>query len=138
MQKFHSSDEHLSIGPFEESKEIITDISKNYRIIAATSRGESRKNFTYLWLSEHFPRKFSKVYFTKHPYYKKENPITKRGVCELEQATFFIDDSAEHIIECSPYIERAFLMDCPWNRDGFIFSDNVKRISSLREIIDCV
>jgi 5'(3')-deoxyribonucleotidase len=121
--------------PFEESKEAVAKLSKHYELAVVTARHPQFEDMTIEWLREHYKSSFVSItHIGFAPIMEK--PITKAAVCLELGAIALIDDSIDHILQCSKSdIEGVLFGNYPWNQTNAL-PPNVTRCTSWLEVLE--
>ena len=133
VQFYHSS-EHEATPSVDGAIEVVRELQDNLvDFVIITSRPESVREQTHLWLAGHFPTLVKKIYFTSH-FYHQETMVTKADVCRDLGVEVFIDDAPFHIEDVAVVVKRAILFDAPWNQNHCLTLPNMYRVHSWSEI----
>lgn len=117
--------EYMASGEMEryellpDARIVLTNLARQYRIIAVTSRRESLMDLTERWLSANYPGITERVISSN--FYGNGNPdaykLTKAAILQEIGADYLIDDQPKHCNGAAGVGVRAVLFgDYPWNR----------------------
>lgn len=115
-----------AIKPFEESKKAIAKLLKYYDLAVVTARHPQFEAISIKWLKEHYGNSFADI---THIGYAPimEKPKTKAEVCLEIGAVALIDDSIDHVLQCSELdIEGILFGDYPWNQVSSLPSNVIR------------
>jgi FMN phosphatase YigB (HAD superfamily) len=79
------------VPAFEESRGILTRLSKKYEFVIVTARDPAWARATVVWVNTNYPDVFSAVYFAGH-----KGGKSKGEICVEIGADWLIDDSIPH------------------------------------------
>ena len=124
-----------SSAPFEESREAVTKLSRHYDLAVVTARHPQFESMTLEWLREHYADSFDSItHIGFAPIMEK--PRTKAEVCLELGAIALIDDSIDHILQCSKSgVEGVLFGNYPWNQSNTL-PPNVTRCPSWHEVLE--
>lgn len=120
VHNFYKTSFFKEIQPFPNSVEIIDAFKqKDYELFIITSRPDFIIDETKKWIDNHFPNKFSDIFFSYNHYTRrKNNGKTKAEICNDLGVSVLIDDSLEYGLQCANKGINVLLLDSPWNRNG--------------------
>jgi len=97
---WHSSGEFILKKPQEYGLEVLKELSKDFRLIVATSRRKELMEDTKDWLDTHFRGIFSEIHFSgiwdKND--SEAHKVTKAQMCKEIGADFLVDDQLKHCL----------------------------------------
>jgi 5'(3')-deoxyribonucleotidase len=123
------------VKPLDKSREAVAKLSKHYDLAIVTARHPQFEPITTKWLREHFEDSFASI---THIGYAQvmEKPRTKAEVCLELGAIALIDDTIDHIVECSKSGVKGVLFgNYPWNQTE-VLPSNVTRCSNWQEVLE--
>lgn len=126
---------HLHIEPVEKARETITQMSLDFDFVAVTARHPDFEQSTRSYIEHHFQHLIPELRLVGH----KETVdvvVPKIEICRSLGASALVDDSVEHVSECSETKVQGILFgNYPWNRDKDVPEDIV-RCENWEEILE--
>jgi uncharacterized HAD superfamily protein len=121
----------LSYSHIEGAGIAIERLSKNYKIVAATSRNKTMQGMTIEWINKKYGDIFDEVHFAglwdKDTDLDSMNKLTKAELLKQIGADYLIDDQPKHCIAAAQVGIKAVLFgDYKWNRDVELVENMVK------------
>lgn len=104
------------VEPIKQSKEALAALRSKFDLSVITARHPKFEPTTSSWLNKHYGKVIKSVSYIGNAAVMKE-PRTKAEVCQEIGAVCLIDDSLNHIIECSEVgIKGIIFGEYPWNQ----------------------
>lgn len=126
---------HDHIEPLETIDRAIDRLSESYELAIVTARHPQFADNTVNWLQRHFGDSFKTVVHVGFAALM-EKPRKKVEVCQELGAIALIDDSLEHVSECSEQgIEGILFGNYRWNQTQNL-PNGVTRCKNWAEILD--
>lgn len=120
VAKVHAflGEDHINVPPIAGAVDALAQLRQDYELIVVTSRDRLLQQQTERWLSSHFPRAFSDVFFAGNKHTGRGFQ-TKVELCLRSNAVCLIDDSLDYASECSVAgIPGILFGDYPWNESA--------------------
>lgn len=136
VTQFYNSPDFEMMSSMEFSQKGIQLLSKDYRIIAVTSRPEFTRKKTERRFSKRYPN-VEKIFFTGD-YSKSFDKMSKLEICLRENARIIVDDHPLIALECSSHGLTSFLFGEGWKKDTYfkeIKTDGVILAKDWREVL---
>jgi 5'(3')-deoxyribonucleotidase len=116
----HATGVVLTFKPYEEARDVLTELAKWYKLIVLTSRNSTARDDTFGWLNDHFGGIFDEIHLAGF-YDVKEKAALQRTKAELLAglgADYLIDDHPKHCLATAESgISTVLFGDYAWNRD---------------------
>lgn len=110
------------VPPFEQAKDVISELQKKYRLLVVTARNVDAESATNRWLNAHFPNVFDGVHFAG-----REPRQTKGELCHALGVDWLIDDNVGHADSARAYGIRVLLFgDYGWHKKAEIHDDIIR------------
>lgn len=105
----------------DEAIPVLQKLSKNYKLVIATSRQKHLQKDTLEWLDKYFGGLFTEIHFADiwdRPLHSQIRVnLTKKDLLERIEADYLIDDLPKHCIAAAEAgIEALLFGDYSWNR----------------------
>ena len=111
-----TSQDHLHIQPLGEAQTALKKLSEEFELHIITARNPKFEASTRAWIETYFEGIFSSIELIGYAPVM-EKPRTKAEVCLSLGAQILIDDSVDHLKECSRLgIEGVLFGDYTWNQ----------------------
>lgn len=125
--------EHHTMMPFEGAADSIERLAEYFTLHLVTSRCESIRETTEVWLREHGLAHFTELHFTNGYSFIGAKKRSKLEVCAEHKALLHIDDAPEHAESLANAGIKVVLMDRPWNQD--VRHSNITRVYGWDEVV---
>jgi len=135
MYDFFKSPCFNEIQPIKDSKEVLSYLKENHELVIISSRQELVHEDTRGWINYHFPKTFSKIYFSGN-FYSQTGDKTKLQICKELNTDLLIEDALEYALECQEET-KVLLFDQPWNQSKKL-PDNIHRVYSWKDILNYI
>jgi len=131
-QAFLDSGGKAKIKVIKGVTKAIEKLKQDYSLIIVTARKNDLFELTHKWLELHFPKTFSGVEFVE--LWTGDRKANKASICKEIDATYLIDDNADHCTQAAEVGITALLFgDYGWNR-SFKLSKGMVRVKNWLEI----
>lgn len=119
--ELHKDKAHSEYLPIDGALPVLQKLSERFSLIAITSRRLLVKDVTDVWLSEHFPKIFNKVYYAgmwdQDGYNRSKLTATKASICQQIGVAYLIDDQLKHCQATAELgIPSLLFGEYTWNR----------------------
>jgi uncharacterized HAD superfamily protein len=133
VHQFYDTHEFKTSKPLKEAQSVLERLRSRYELVIVTARDTVLEAATTDWLDEHFKEIFSAVHFTRHFSLEgKRRP--KAEILHEENASYFIDDSLEHVLAAAQRgISCILFGDYAWNQSKEL-PNNVVRCKNWRTV----
>jgi 5'(3')-deoxyribonucleotidase len=124
----------VDLSHFPDAHQVLSELSKEYKLIIVTSRPLAIQEGTIEWLDKYYKGIFSDIHFAgiwdgKH-HADHANKMTKGKIIKALGANFFIDDHPKHCFAVAKEgIPSLLFGDYAWNRE----LDLPKRATRVRD-----
>ncbi|MBI2285824.1 hypothetical protein HYU82_03300 [Candidatus Saccharibacteria bacterium] len=140
-KEFHKSGIFINYRSDREAKPVLKELSKDYKLVVATSRHQVIYTETLKWIEKNFKDVFTEVHFAgmwddweKHTLDKLK--ITKAEICKQIGADYLIDDQPKHCFAAAEAgITSLLFGDYRWNRNVKLRKNTV-RVKNWREVLE--
>jgi 5'(3')-deoxyribonucleotidase len=122
---------------FQDAETILKNLSKHYKLVITTSRGEILRKDTLEWINMHFEGVFEEVHHTGFYDGQHKDPfdLTKAELCKSIGANYLIDDHPKHCFAAAEAGVHSLLFgDYPWNRSIRKLPAGVTRVPNWQEV----
>lgn len=130
--EFYNSESFNELELVEGVKEAISFLNKNYEIYFITSRPESIKEKTNLFLKNIFKEMNYQIYFSGGVWGGNKS---KGQICAELGIDFFVEDNLDYALSCAKRGIFTFLLDKPWNKEGKPH-EKIFRVKNWKEILN--
>ncbi len=150
VNEFCATDMHHHGPAIDGAIEGVKALAQHHDLVIVTARGDDRAEITHRWIDKNLPGIFRDIVFTNPHHEIVERRKKKSHICADLRIDYFIDDHYKNILDVSPCVKTAFLLDTPWNaiesikkemtKQGIEIPDgvlpaNVERVFSWDEIV---
>jgi uncharacterized HAD superfamily protein len=121
-----------------DALKILSQLSKNHKLVIATSRRLQYQNETRDWLQTHFGNLFGEIHYAKiwDEVTKERIAATKTEILSQIGADYLIDDQPKHCIGAAKVGIKAILFgDYAWNRD-IKLQPNMVRAKNWQKVLE--
>ncbi|MFH1682370.1 MAG: hypothetical protein ABIA37_01100 [Candidatus Woesearchaeota archaeon] len=135
VRDFHNTDSFKNLPLIDGSQEAVSRLEQDHNLFVITSRSYSLVGkATEDWLEQHFPQKFSQVYFTGS--WSDQPDKSKHQLCSELGLDLMIEDNLDYAKKCSQ-VTQVYLMDCPWNQGNHL-PERIIRVKNWPEIMQSI
>ena len=137
--EFFLTTDFRNIKPIHGAQEGVEVLSKLGEIVAITSRPEVVYDETMAFLYGYFAGKFTthNVHFTNQWNNNNTKSTTKSAICKRLGIDILIEDHLDYVVECSPVIQKAYLLNAPYNQTDEL-PDNAIRVYGWEQLTNIV
>jgi 5'(3')-deoxyribonucleotidase len=128
-----------SYQPFANAYDVLKKLSKNYRLLVATSRTSFLSEETVIWIDKHFQGIFENIHHSGIYDVTDEDrhKATKAQLCIDIGADYLIDDQLKHCVGVAEVgIQSILFGDYAWNRTNDKLPESVTRCKDWTEILE--
>lgn len=141
-EQYYKSGIMLEYKPISESREILSRLKNEHKLIAITARPDICKSDTYSWIDRHFSEIINKddLYFTGAWNNVDEKSLhhSKGDMCKMLGVDLLIDDQPKHCIGASQNgITSLLFGDYSWN-SSIELPENVYRVNNWSEVLNFI
>ena len=97
VKEFYNSEEHSNIQPIYGAKDGISQLARDYIMVAVTGRQNYSKDATEALITKHFDNKITDIIYCDH---FTAFSRSKSDICRKLGAEYLIDDSMHSCAEC--------------------------------------
>lgn len=139
LSRFHRSIFYESRVPFEDSQDVLEELSKENELITITRRYIEWENETKIDLDNHFRQIFKESIFASN-YNDRSKNRDKLDICREKGIEVMIDDSLDTAKKFSGNLPYILFGDHPWTVDkklnGVYHAKNWKEIPKIISSLD--
>jgi len=133
IEDFYNSEDFFELDLIEGVKDALIKLHKNYEIHFITSRPESVKEKTNLFLKSLFEDIYFNLHFSEGVFGEFK---TKAQICKELGIKILIEDRRKYAFECAQNGIKVLLLDKPWNQN--CEHENIIRVKNWKEILEKV
>lgn len=134
IDDFYEAPEHLDAATVPGSETAIPMLAERYDLFLVTAKPGRLRGMTEIWLDRYFPDAFREIRFTGGYQRDGKVRVRKSDVCRELGIRTFVDDALGNVRDLAPHMDRVFLLDAPWNREGYDHP-SVVRAASWDDIV---
>lgn len=116
---FYNSKNFSTIEPYENSKEVLSELKGDHKLIIVTSRPTEIEKQTINWLDKHYKDLFDDIIltsgFSRKGFCQTGN--NKADICHEYDIDLFIEDAPAYCTGIAEEGIQVLMMDKPWNQD---------------------
>lgn len=135
------SDLFKNVKPFADAKDVLSKLSKRYKLVVLTSREKNLKTDTIDWINHNYKDIFDEIHFSGlwDDYRSHGNAplkLTKTDRAREIGADYLIDDLSKHCLDAaSAGIESLLFGDYHWNQVKKL-PKGVTRVHNWHEVLE--